>query len=139
MKCTSCGTELKEGARFCKACGCAVSEEKEKVVLNTAPDLFQEIKERLELLEKSYTDGQQAELEQALLEKAALEEELGTTQKELLRYKELAASLKEELIQKEQQIVDLQNASAEVQRCPNCHAEIDEHTIFCGECGTKVR
>lgn len=162
MRCKFCGTKLKENARFCKNCGQAVEkEELPEIVLEpiqwseskSVDTFFREIRERLELLEDEYSNQQKENLN-VVRKKEGLERTLKENDVSLKKMEKEVSDLKIALEEKEQENQKLKLLLAEIENeknenkedeteellvCPNCHATIDASTIFCGECGTKVR
>lgn len=154
MKCINCGTELREDAKFCKACGCQVKEAERLVkVKQDAPvtGIFSELHERIRQAERTYAklEEENQALKRLLMEKSDLIEKL---LKENENAKKTAVVLQQQLSEKTGEMKELKacleaakNVEAPVEQkpkvltCPNCHAPIDKNTIFCGECGTKIQ
>lgn len=158
MKCLKCGTELREDAKFCKSCGSEVKANQPlgnsemdcgeskldfadiiKHLSNYAADYSQKVNE----IEKLKRDNEV--LEQELEKKDDLIHRKNEENKELQdNVKKLRLKI-EELENELNRLIradDIQNAGADaavITSCPNCGCKVDENTVFCGECGTKIR
>ena len=154
MKCTNCGTELKDEAKFCKACGCQVKQaEKQAEVKTDAPTnrIFEELREKFEQAECTYfrIEEENRNLKKLLLENYDV---IKTQRQKNQESQETISKLLTKLSGAEKEVEELKKClegkraetkvmdrRAHVLTCPNCHASIEENTIFCGECGTKIQ
>lgn len=164
MKCKYCGTQLKETARFCRNCGHEIAHEEEQRKkgeevgegedVDSVSEKFQKTMDLLEKLFLIYREKIiSLEEEKKELEKAQKEKE------ELLKKQSnMVDNLKKGLAGQQilfmNQNKEIQNLKmllgegrnnepdeqeTEENRCPNCHAVIDEDTVFCGICGIRIR
>lgn len=162
MKCIRCGTELKKEAKFCKSCGFEVKSMPPQVEIRTVIEngwngSARDTKELIENLLQFVRNCEKKEAEIERLEKlnhslnVTLEEKENIIRKknndiitmqnalekskasEIELRKELAELKKGTVVPKEEKI------EKEITECPKCKAKVDSHTIFCGECGTKIR
>lgn len=159
MKCSKCGTELREGAKFCKSCGSEVKvvqqvqKLKQEIIESSDSNrIFTDIMKQLSVLATDYSQkvAENAELKKAneifileLKEKDSLisrqNEEISelnnNADKLCLTIEELKSEL--EAIKQFDSVDEEKNE--EITSCPKCGSKVDENTIFCGECGTRVR
>ncbi len=151
MKCPKCGVELKEEAKYCKSCGSKITETKKESQKQVEEDnanfdeVFNEIVERLKLL-LTCCKKKQATIEQ-------LEKQNSTYRKKIEKMDELLQKRNEVIqkyciiMEKQQKEIDTlkagniseDNPGEKITVCPKCKSKVDENTIFCGECGTKIR
>lgn len=170
MRCAKCGTELRDDARFCKACGSKVEKEKsmsekadnsagENRVNFQSMNIFKTIQEQIQQAEQKYLN-----VEKELIK---VKKENSDMKQQILKKSDLLKQQEQKYQESQKLVKDLQNklsdAEIRIERlndqivsnsvgletgeprkfvnltCPKCNAPVDENTIFCGECGTKIR
>lgn len=158
MKCLKCGTELREGAKFCKSCGSEVKQlqQVKQVADNsceytTSNEAVNEIMGRLLVFASDYS-AKENELVEMKKANELLRQELQEKNDLLNRKNDVINELKNSVEKHCQKVEELQaeldilnsmdnlqeEYSEEIAVCPKCGSKVDENTIFCGECGTKV-
>lgn len=144
MKCYKCGIENKEDALFCKNCGRSLNFEymgsKElKKFDKQLTELKTYVEQRTNQLLQIHNLNLEQQRKQFWDTKEKLEQELVDYQKENDLLKKEIESLQEKLQSCGQPIENKDYEQEEERLCPNCGVLYDDETIFCAECGAKIK
>lgn len=146
--CSSCGANVADNARFCKACGkpitgagAAGSQEAR------LRELAQKMRELSDEMITSYVNGLQdmgAAAQAAAGEISSLKARLAAREKELSAARENIAELRKQCENLRAENVRLRSApgpapSSGTATCPRCGAKVTSDMTFCEECGARLK
>ncbi len=167
--CPECGRELDDEVLFCKYCGVKLEKDESEELNTEEKKqdleaLSLELRKLCDRMTACYVDAS-VQLEQARASQQAevqrLGEELRVLKEDLQRTKEKNAELEERLRQSEEANARLQAEKKELEGrlqqaealipdgeseadgwtgyCPGCGAPVEESSLFCGNCGLRLK
>lgn len=141
MFCMNCGKELREGAKFCTACGVPVKGALQEPVI--------EERDEMEILKEQY-EGLVADVEAKRAEYESLKKEVQEADKvklelailheeieDLLKNARFSIPVEKVALSPKDAVQRPEGGSVQKKFCPKCGARVD-NARFCGKCGNKM-